>query len=152
TPEQEAAKKRLSGEIASLKAGIESGVGQVDVRFKAWLSAALEPVTWTALKPESAKAQSGAPLKVSNDNSVLAGGAVPDRDTYHLTFSSSAPLKGLRLEALADPSLSTNGPGRADNGNFVLTNVQLFADGKPVSLAISKTDYTQDDFDANEAL
>ena len=37
----------------------------------------------------------------------------------------------MRVEALADPSLPKNGPGRAENGNMQLTNLRVVA--KPVS-------------------
>ncbi|HWD40633.1 MAG TPA: PSD1 and planctomycete cytochrome C domain-containing protein [Fimbriimonas sp.] len=153
TPTQEAEKQRLNGEIASLKSGIESSVGQADQRYKAWQVAALQPVTWDVMKPEKASAQNGATLKVADDGTITASGANPDRENYDLSLGTSkSELRGLRLEALTDPSFVNNGPGRADNGNFVLTNIELFADGKPVGLAVSKTDYTQSDFDADEAL
>ncbi|MDB5302159.1 MAG: hypothetical protein JWO87_3822, partial [Phycisphaerales bacterium] len=39
-------------------------------------------------------------------------------------------ITALRIEALPDPRLPANGPGRAPNGNFVLTKLVLFASPK----------------------
>jgi hypothetical protein len=89
---------------------------------------------WTTLSPTEAAAQSGAPLKISKDGSILASGKVADSDTYFVTARTK--LKGitaLRLEVLTDKSLPKNGPGRADNGNFVLTELLLQSRPTPES-------------------
>jgi Protein of unknown function (DUF1549)/Planctomycete cytochrome C len=67
------------------------------------------------------------------DGSLLASGPAPDREEY--TFRSSAEedfqFAALRLEALCDDSLPHRGPGRADNGNFSLGNVELSVISSP---------------------
>jgi hypothetical protein len=35
------------------------------------------------------------------------------------------PITAIRIEALSDPGLPAKGPGRADNGNFVLNEVRM---------------------------
>ena len=61
-----------------------------------------------------------------NDGSILVGGILPGIDVYTFSVNSSATaITGFRLEVLTDPSLPANGPGRASNGNFVLTELQL---------------------------
>ncbi len=61
-------------------------------------------------------AEQGAKLTGLEDRSILAGGAVGPAETYNI--QSVAPESGLvtavRLEALTDPSLPMNGPGRAE--------------------------------------
>jgi hypothetical protein len=52
------------------------------------------------------------------------------------------------LEALADDAFVNRGPGRADNGNFVLTELTLQAGGKPVELATLTADFSQQGWDA----
>lgn len=79
---------------------------------------------WTRLAPATAESAGGAKLKIREDRSVLASGKNPDTDTYTLRFTNQlADVAGLRLEVLPDDSLPAKGPGRAANGNFVLTEV-----------------------------
>jgi hypothetical protein len=62
------------------------------------------------------------------DDSVLAGGVITGQGTYTVSGVANLPgITGIRLEALEDLSLPTNGPGWAANGNFVLTEIELDA-------------------------
>jgi len=88
-------------------------------------TAALERLapTWRMLLPTGATAQSGATLTVRPDHSILARGVNPDKDTYTIDLSAEGTVGALRLEALSDVSLPERGPGRANNGNFVVSEV-----------------------------
>lgn len=82
------------------------------------------------LRPVKAEATSKAKLTIRDDHSVLVSGTLPDAETYTLTFEipedfPASEFSGLVLEALTDESLPAQGPGRAANGNFVLTQVKL---------------------------
>jgi len=58
------------------------------------------------------------------DGSYLAIGDAPNQET--ITFTARMPAgqwTSLRIEALTDPSLPHQGPGRAANGNFALGNL-----------------------------
>jgi hypothetical protein len=77
---------------------------------------------WTALTPSRATSTNGTTLTVLSDGSVLASGLSPAQDVYFLEFETSLTLiTGFRIEVLPDNSLPGNGPGRAINGNFLLT-------------------------------
>jgi len=83
---------------------------------------------WAQLTPVSAASGRGATLRINADNSILAGGANPDRDTYTVVARTSLRrLTGFRLEVLTDATLPETGPGRdrlaaaGTKGNFVLT-------------------------------
>jgi hypothetical protein len=79
---------------------------------------------WTALSPGTAESIAGAKLKIQKDNSVLASGKPADTETYTVSFTNEfTGIVGLRLEALPHNSLPAKGPGRAENGSFVLTEV-----------------------------
>ncbi len=96
--------------------------------FTQWQQAQLEALAnealWSPLAPAKAESVAGTPLTVREDRSVLAGGKNPDTDTYTLRFTNGvAGAVGVRLEVLPDDSLPAKGPGRAANGNFVLTEV-----------------------------
>jgi len=83
---------------------------------------------WTQLAPVSATSAGGAKLRVNSDNSILAGGKNPDRDTYTVVARTSLRrVTGFRIEVLIDATLPETGPGRdrlapaGAKGNFVLT-------------------------------
>ena len=87
---------------------------------------------WTVLEPTEMKSAGGATLKKQPDNSVLASGKNPDKETYTFTFQTKlAGLTGIRLEVLPDASLPAKGPGRVKHGNFVLSELRVTA--KPAS-------------------
>ena len=84
--------------------------------------------TWIELTPISATATGDTTLTINDDNSILASGTSPNTSVY--TVVAASPLlkvTGFRLEMLTDPSLPTDGPGRAFNGNLVLTEFQVDA-------------------------
>ena len=83
---------------------------------------------WVELVPVGALSANGTTLTVNPDNSILASGINPSLETYTVSaFTSMTGITGFRLELLGDPSLPTAGPGRAGNGNLVLTNFRVDA-------------------------
>lgn len=83
---------------------------------------------WLILDQVEAKSAGGATFKKLDDGSFLATDKKPDNDSYSFVIQTDLTgLTGLRLEALADPSLVKNGPGRGDNGNFALTELKVTA-------------------------
>lgn len=88
-----------------------------------WLAAALGSSRWVDSRVASAKATNGVELEVLGDGSVLAKGPNPDTSDYEVELSFvGAGLRLLALEALADPAHG-NRPGRAENGNAVVSRV-----------------------------
>jgi hypothetical protein len=87
-------------------------------------AAVMQEGRWTSLTSATAVSASGSELKVEKDNSVLAGGKKSVTDIYSLSFTNGLiDLVGLRIEALPHDELPGKGPGRADDANFVLTEV-----------------------------
>ncbi|MEQ9065904.1 MAG: hypothetical protein RLO18_04225, partial [Gimesia chilikensis] len=84
---------------------------------------------WNILQPESLQAKQNTTLSVLPDRSVLASGENPGRaEIYTLTFKTNLQnINGIRLEALPDPSLPRQGPGRSPTGDFELTMLTLKA-------------------------
>ena len=61
------------------------------------------------------------------DRSITASGNA-DKGEYTITMKTSLNnITGFRLEALSDPKLPSKGPGLSPNGNFVLTEFEIFA-------------------------
>ncbi len=89
---------------------------------------AARPSVWQTLEPVEVKSADGSTITKQPDGSVLASEKRPEKDTYTLTYHT--PLRGItavRLEVLADDSLSKRGPGRQDNGNLHLSEFKVFA-------------------------
>ena len=85
-----------------------------------------DPIRDLPLTGLSAAGSADIKLAVQKDNVVLASGPNPDTAVYTLSGRIEAPsLSGLRLEVQPDKSLPKNGPGRASNGNFVVTGLKV---------------------------
>lgn len=77
---------------------------------------------WTPLMPDSMISAQGANLTARTDGAILVTGNNPATDSYDLSFSNVPPnVTAFRLDVLPDDSLPKKGPGRAGNGNFVLS-------------------------------
>ncbi len=126
---------------------------QLPGRFTAWEqtedAARARNSAWRILSVNEAKSKGNATLTRQDDSSVLSSGANADFDTY--TIESALPAgkyTGIRLEALSHPSLAKGGPGRADNGNFALTDFTVAIKPKegpvkPLVLANPQTTFEQ---------
>jgi hypothetical protein len=83
------------------------------------------PITWTPLDLGEMKSAAGATFAKQEDKSVLVGGPLA-KDVYTITATTDlANITGFRLEALPDDSLAAKGPGRAPNGNLVVSEIKL---------------------------
>lgn len=103
---------------------------QLPARLEAWLAADARPPAprWLIVEPKSIAARGGASFTQQADGSYLAAGANPESDEYTIVVETPlAGIVGLRVEALADPSLPHNGPGRGANGNFALSDIRVTA-------------------------
>lgn len=100
---------------------------------------------WTVLLPERARATGGSQLVPEADGAVLATGPTPERETYELQLAPKTPVRArvLRLEALVDATLPRKGPGRAANGNFVLTEIEVEVNGRRLAIAAGEADHEQ---------
>lgn len=132
---------------------------ELDRRVAAW-EAGLSTAAWRPLSFLAGRASSGASLMAHDDGSVLVTGPLADKDTYTVTFGGAhANPTGLRIEALPDPSLGGHGPGRAENGNFVLTELiaSIVPTGdepkaRPLTLFEATADYSQGGFPVAAAI
>ena len=109
---------------------------------------AVDPTTWKPVEILEATSRGGATLAAQADGSVLASGPAPDHDTYSIAARTDAVgITAVLLEALPDDSLPGRGPGRAENGNFMLNGLRLSAgpegEAMPVALTKASADYEQ---------
>jgi len=81
---------------------------------------------WQVLNVLEVRSSAGSTFKSQGDGSWLATGKAPQQDELTIIAESDLDqVSRLRIEALTHGSLPRKGPGRADNGNFALGNVEL---------------------------
>ena len=145
TAEQSAQLDALSVRIAELKRVLDTPTPELAAAQQAW-EQGQQP--WIPLTPDSLQALSGTQLKTRGDGAILATGPNPATETYTLSFSKlPAAVTAFRIEVLPDDSLPQKGPGRAGNGNFVLSEltakVQTAAGEQSVPLQNATATYEQ---------
>jgi len=148
TPQQKRQREGLEQRIATLRSRLTSLNPDEEAAFVRWqqdLSRMADP-SWTVLQPARAEALEKVELKALPDGSLLATGPNPEVNTYTLAFDwPGEPITGFRLEALTDDSLADKGPGRAFNGNFVVSELEVFAGETRVPLQNATADFEQGD-------
>ncbi|MCU0703368.1 MAG: DUF1553 domain-containing protein [Fimbriiglobus sp.] len=164
----------LAAEYAMRKKAFDDYAKSIDAKLQGYEDGlrAKKPTAWAAAKPVKATSKAGATpaaanaakdgstLTINNDASVLVSGKREAVDITSVTVEvkQDAPLTGVRLEVLADKSLPAGGPGRADNGNFVLNEfkveVKAAADekGKAVKLVQPQATHQQDGYPIGNAV
>ncbi len=127
-----------------------------------WEEARSAATSWKLLALENPTASNGATLTIEEDGSVFASGK-DDKSAYQFTAKTDLTgVTAIRLEALADSRLPERGPGRARNGNFVLTEFEIVATPAArsdsvatptqVGLQNARADFSQDGFDVAAAI
>ncbi|WP_425614999.1 PSD1 and planctomycete cytochrome C domain-containing protein [Anatilimnocola sp. NA78] len=114
-----------------------------------------KPVAWQVLSAATVLTSDGSVLTKQDDSSFLAAGSRPEKDTY--TFTSSSPLRevtAVRVEVLIDASLPHQGPGRQDNGNLHLSEIEVFIGDSKVAQPIARAvaDFDQEGWGVARAI
>jgi hypothetical protein len=132
---------------------------QIPAKQAAWEASVGTPLVWSPLDPSELKSAAGATLTKQEDKSVVATGPIA-KDVY--TFVAPLDLKditAIRLEAINDPSLPVGGPGRANNGNFVLSEIKAGIAPKadpaklePLVLQNASADFNQEAWHVSAAI
>jgi len=117
------------------------------------------------LDPAKFETESGSAHETLEDKSVLLrnddNDVVPERDTYTVTVHTKLDgITGFKIEALADPSLPGEGPGRGDASrpNFVLTDLRIAvsvpgrSQSQEVELRNPRASFEQKNFAAEKAI
>jgi WD40 repeat protein/mono/diheme cytochrome c family protein len=110
-------------------------------------------VDWTRLNARSLSATGKVALTKQDDLSIFAEGPAGST-VYTVTAGSDVRrISAIRLEVLGDDRLPGGGPGRAPNGNFVLSEFEVKVapksdpkKAKPVAFAKATADFGQDQF------
>lgn len=103
---------------------------ELAVKFDQWLqdgAVLAVNATWALINFQTLHSKAGATFHQLEDGSYLVEGKNGVSDVYTMTAEVvTQEIQALRLEALADPSMKKDGPGRADNGNMGLSRIRVF--------------------------
>ncbi len=128
----ENAKRReaFAAKLTELKANLQTYErDELAKQLIAWLNSErsneVSPAAWHSLNGKVQSKQAGN-FQLQPDGAYLSVGAAPNQEEIRLTSTiQKTQIQAIRLEAFAHESLPNKGPGRADNGNFVLSDIQL---------------------------
>ena len=130
TPEQETERKAIQTQIDDVDRQLKAATPELAAAQIEWEHAQLGEVSgaWQTLRPVTVSATGGVVLNAAPDGSVLASGANPGDTTYSIdAVAPQTRITAIRLEALPDPALPKNGPGRDVYGNFQLSGLEVLA-------------------------
>ncbi len=156
------AAQQIQKEIAALDTRMAEMTKNADSAFAAWttrMTAEIDqPMEEHPLEVVEFVSEEGSAFEILPDHSVLMKGDSAATDTYQIV--ARAALKGvtaIKLDALTDPSLPGEGPGRGEAArpNFVLNTFsavrrQAAANddpGTPLHFAAATADFSQKNFD-----
>ena len=120
----------------------------------------VETTGWVTLDPTDLSTTTDAKLEKQDDLSIFASGPNNKRGLYVVNATTElTAITGIMLEAIADDRLPKTGPGRATDGNFVLSELTLeywpvdAPDQKATAaLQNAKADFSQQGYDVTTAI
>jgi hypothetical protein len=114
----------IESQLASVRKQLDTPTPELDAAQRKWEAS---QVVWQVARPNSIKSMHEVHFQTLEDGSVLASGPSPGTDTYEVQIDDApANLTAIRLEVLPHDSLPNKGPGRAGNGNFVLSEFEVY--------------------------
>ncbi len=145
----------INEEQARLDGELQSPSPEVDAKQQAWQEEweAKLAKLWKPIELTSFSSTGGSTLRRLEDGSVLAEGTNPEKDDYVVVGRvTEGQIAAIRVDALLHESMVGKGPGRGDNGNFVLSEVELEAVSLTDPTKIDKVAFAsaQADFEQKE--
>lgn len=157
TPEETARKAELAAQLSDLESKLAAPDDRLDALQTAWentLNAKFAELDWQTVSPSNVSSENGTTLTRLDDDTIIASGENPDTEVYTLTFDAPRALGAIKLDVFLDDSMPEGGPGRAENGNSMLTGFELFhgaagaeGEGEQVPVIDALTDYSQSNGD-----
>jgi hypothetical protein len=156
-----AAHEKKAAELSAAAKSYEAGLSAKQAEWEAGLGGGAGGAgVWRVLTDATITSAGGAKFVRQPDDSYRVEGPAPETDLYTITAGTDlVGITAVRIEVLPDDALPARGPGRADNGNFVLSELKLTAaaknavgKAKPVALARSSAGFSQDGWAAAGAI
>ena len=157
-PERDRLEQERADRIAAAEIAFNDANKQLEVKIDELTKAQQQATEWYPVLPTELSASNNAKLKAQSDRSIIAS-EKKEKGIYTIkTNTSLQNITGIRLEALSDPNLPSKGPGLAANGNFVVTEFEVFSTpvDKPetvekIKIASGFADFTQSGFQIAQA-
>jgi hypothetical protein len=157
-PEREKLAKEREDRINAAKADLEKEKERIPAKIDKMVQAQLKAIEWHPLSFQSGNSTNKAVLTPQSDRSIIASGDA-SKTVYTVTMRTTLKnITGIRLEALSDAKLPSKGPGLADNGNFVVTELEVLSalsktpeKSNKLKIASGRADFTQPGFNINQA-
>lgn len=158
-PKVEKLTKERNERIAAAEAALKAYEEALPERLSAWITAKQYEIAWKVLTP--AKLEVDGPQElVAEDGGVIFSKGGNGKGTYKVTAEADlGAITALRLDVLTDDRLPNKGPGRASNGNFVLSELEVFAAPKDnpeqkvkVRIASAQADFSQQNYAVASAI
>lgn len=154
-----AREKDRNDKIAAAEMALKDYEGTFAPKVAAWEAGLGSTTGWTTTTFAEMKSTNNAKLEKQEDGSLFVSGA-QGKTVYQLkTEMSLKGITGLRLEAMTDDRLPARGPGRAPNGNIVVTEFEVNiapkatpAQKKKLTLHNAKASFSQANFDVAKAI
>jgi WD40 repeat protein/mono/diheme cytochrome c family protein len=114
--------------------------------------------TWIPVELQDLSATAENKLSRQENNVITAAGPKGPADYMILARSALTNITGVMLETLPDDNLPRFGPGRNDDGNFVLSELELTwasgtnAPANDAKFSDARADFSQNDFAVSQAI
>lgn len=137
---------------------LKKKLAQLEAQAKKHFQSAPPELQWQGVTIQHAtgsEAQDSIALSVLEDGSVLVPQSLGGNATLKFEFLHSdnlKPLTAIRLRALTHESLPKTGPGKASNGNFVLSEFQILANQVKLSFTKVWADHSQPKYPIEHAI
>jgi len=139
-------------EQAKAAAALAEYEKQLPAKQAAWEASLGKPVVWQPLDPTEMKSSAAAAFAKQDDKSIVVTGNLA-KDLYTIVAKTDLKgITGIKLEALSDAALAAGGPGRAQNGNFVVSEFKAAIDGNAVELTGPSADFSQEGWHVSGAI
>ena len=117
-------------------------------------------IKWENIDAKTATATGGIKLTKNKDRSISSSKEKKGNVVYTITTETALKnISAFRIEVLLDKSMPKSGPGFNTDGNFVLSEFEVFVASKDnpkkltkVALTKGLADFTQSNFDINKAI
>jgi hypothetical protein len=147
-----------AGEAAKVAAELAKHEVALAAKQAEWEARHVAPA-FTNLEPAGLQSSMNATLTKQPDHAIVASGN-NGKGTYTVTLNTDlTTITALRLELLADGQFPAGGPGRAGNGNAVLSELSVTAAPKadpskavPVAFSRATADFGQDGYPVTNAI
>jgi mono/diheme cytochrome c family protein len=163
------AKANWDARLAEMMRPLNAAKEALRPEFAGWVAAqrvrvdqlAANPAEFHQLETLEAVSEQGAKLERLEDGSLLATGERPLQDVYNVTATlNAANVTAFRLEVLSHEALPSTGPGRADHGNFVLSEIgfqavdrnAVDAEAERLNFRSARADFAQSNFEPAKAI